>query len=152
MLVIDRSGSMHPHWPGLMQLTPYIEGMGALTRTGLTLFPGSGECEVGGVLEVPMDSDNGEEVLGALSSTAPGGTTPMVEALFLLRASERLQDPGRDNVVIVVADGRPTGTLDPEAEVAAWAELPVPVMRRRGHHRTLTPSAPGSGRAAHRRG
>jgi hypothetical protein len=127
MLVIDRSGSMGPHWASLLQLTPYIEGMGAMTRTGLTLFPGVGECALGGELAVPLAQDNGDAVLGALATTEPDGTTPMVETLQQLRESALLQDPGRDNVVILVADGQPDEGLDPDEEVRAWADLDVPV-------------------------
>lgn len=127
MLVIDRSGSMQPHWGSLLHLTPYIEGMGALTHTGLTLFPGGGACTQTGELVVPLGEDNGDAVLDAIERSETGGTTPMVETLTQLRTSEMLQDPGRDNVLILVADGQPTGSADPFYEVGEWAVLPVPV-------------------------
>lgn len=127
MLLVDRSGSMTFRWGGLLQLTPYIEGMGAVTRTGLAVFPGGGDCEETGEVLVPMALASGVDILAALSTTVPEGHTPMVEALQDLRLAGELQDPHRDNAVIVVADGEPNGGRDPDVEMREWASLPEPV-------------------------
>jgi hypothetical protein len=127
MLVIDRSGSMEPHWRSLQALTPYIEGMGSVTNAGLALFPSNGGCGVDDTVAVWPAEDRGDDILDAVSRAWPGGSTPIAAALDAVRGSCTLQDPGRENVLIFVGDGAETCDGDPVAAVEAWADMPVPV-------------------------
>lgn len=109
LLVVDQSGSMQPHWDSLLQLTPYVEAMGDLTRAGLALFPdGVDECSVADSIAVPMAPGTGTEIMTRISAGQPAGGTPMGEVLNHIALRGRLQDPYRENVVVLVSDGEPT--------------------------------------------
>jgi hypothetical protein len=121
MLVVDRSGSMDAgrpsRWEQLLQLVPYLDGVEQASRVGLTLFPapGSGnDCAVGGGIVVPLtDDDDADVTIGeALEENPPDGSTPMAAAIELVAAEGRLQDPYRDNVVVLLSDGEPTCDRD----------------------------------------
>lgn len=119
MLMVDRSGSMDTQvdcdatscptrWETLMGLAPIVEALGASTRAGLTAFPDrNGQCEVEDI-EVPVGEGTSSAILQELSTSAPSGFTPVAETLTLLRREGRLQDPYRDNVLVLLSDGLPT--------------------------------------------
>ena len=129
MIVIDQSSSMQQHWDDLQALTPYIEAMGDLTQPGLALFPTDGDCGVETAIQVQPGPGTADEILSTIARTEPIGRTPLAEVMEHVRLNGRLQDPYRDNVLIVVGDGAPTCADDAAALQAAtrWDALPVPV-------------------------
>jgi len=152
MLVVDRSGSMDSpgscdqepcpsKWEQLLALGGYLEDVKQASRLGLTVFPapyGSDSCGVDGGVLVPLtdNPDVDEWILGKLAALVPAGGTPMAAALDEVRAVGELDDPQRDNVVILLTDGEPNCTCggatecEREAAVEAVARLvndPVPV-------------------------
>lgn len=130
MLVVDRSGSMEEHWGNLLHLTPYIEAMGDLTRTGLAYFPDDGYCGVEDSIEIPIAEGTAGDIMQSINSNHPAGGTPLSQVLDHLREHGRLQDPYRDNVLILVGDGQPTcdGDIASAIDAAAeWAGLEVSV-------------------------
>jgi hypothetical protein len=149
MLVVDRSDSMRQ--PGACAEGPcpskwdqvrgmagvYLDEVASASRLGLTLFPDVGEsCEVGSRPTVLLDDGNhtGPLILDVFARTNPGGSTPLAEAI---RSLDGLDDPGRDNIVVLLTDGEPRCECagnSPECErrevVRAVGELvsrPVPV-------------------------
>ena len=127
LLVVDRSGSMAPHWEDLLALTPYIQGMGAMTRPGLALFPQPAMCLVDDALRIAPGVGTADAILAEIAATWPGGSTPIAGVLDQLRSEGLLQDPDRENVLIFVGDGASTCPGDSVAAVRAWGALPVPV-------------------------
>ena len=109
MLVIDRSGSMEGEWPTLVQLSPLVEQLGAVSNLGASFFPNEfGGCSVDELIEVPVGENNGDDVIFAIENSTPFGHTPMAKALSEVRRQAALRDPYRENVVVLVADGVPT--------------------------------------------
>jgi hypothetical protein len=119
MLLVDRSGSMGEpgacseatcpsKWSQLLSLGPYLEQVEAGARLGLSIFPSHDACGSSAPL-VPISDAPGaaSRILTALSSLRPNGKTPVASAIRALTAGAGLDDPDRDNVVIVLTDGQP---------------------------------------------
>ena len=127
MLVVDRSGSMAPHWESLLQLTPYVEAMGDLTRTGLALFPDQhGSSSVEESISVPVAAGTASEIMDTLAESWAAGRTPMTAVLARIQAHGRLQDPYRENVVVLVSDGAPNCGGSSSSAVSAVTDMVTP--------------------------
>lgn len=122
MLLIDRSGSMREpvsctgglcpsKWQQLVGLGVYLSEAKAHARLGLTMFPSGsgGACDVStSVRLAPSDApDIDEQILSIVQSATPGGRTPLKDALDAVATFGELDDPERDNILIVLTDGAP---------------------------------------------
>lgn len=121
MLLIDRSGSMATptdcgaascpsRWDELLSLGSYLAEAKQLARLGLAVFPGYGQsCGVDANILVPLgDAENIDElILTAAAQSAPGGGTPLAAALDRVVEQGRLDDPQRDNILLIMTDGDP---------------------------------------------
>ena len=139
MLVVDRSGSMlgfsdplcvgascTNKWQELVGLSSYLGDVKDRSRLGLTLFPapGAGVCGARDGTVVPMSEapDADQQVIDALIANPPGGGTPVAVTLDELRYSGTLDDPERDNFIVLLTDGMPScacGPNDPACEKSA---------------------------------
>lgn len=152
MLLVDRSGSMSApggcaagscpsKWQQLLALGGYLADVKQHARLGLTVFPSlEGEaCSVGAGTMVPLsDADDVDaQILDSVARIAPGGRTPIAAALDALTATGALDDPTRDNVIVLLTDGQPNCTCEGDdadcereeaiAAVTRLADRPVPV-------------------------
>ncbi len=129
MLAVDRSRSMADDgkWQSLLAMTPYLEAVEASSNLGLTLYPAESDCDATIAVPVSSDDDADLAIADALSSSSPGGGTPIAAALRLIRQEGGMQDADRDNVVVLVTDGMPSclGDAVEEAEALATAEVPI---------------------------
>lgn len=151
MLLVDRSGSMAERldcgaddcaskWDELLGLDVFLAEGKRLARLGLSFFPAPGTgCQVDGSVMVPLAEDDGVDgrILDAAARTYPGGRTPLAFALDEMRRNGGLDDPDRENILLVMTDGRPNcacaeGQSDCERAqaveaVRALVEAPIPV-------------------------
>jgi hypothetical protein len=138
MLLVDRSGSMNDtgacsgpecdsKWDQLLALGPYLEQIRPHVRMGLAVYPspGYGACGVtNGILEpIAEDPDVARRILDALESTSPGGATPTADALLEMAETGGLDDPDRNNVIVLFTDGRPTCACGGEVECERAAAI-----------------------------
>jgi hypothetical protein len=122
MLLVDRSGSMNEpsvcgqivcpsKWQQLVGLGAYLAEAKQLARLGLAMFPspGIGGCDVRTSVRVPLsdDSDVDVQIMAQVESASPGGKTPVAAALDVIAQSGGLDDPARDNILLVLTDGAP---------------------------------------------
>lgn len=131
-LVVDRSGSMKGgKWAELEALTPMLPLVGARANLGLTFFPalGATQCETEGGTVVPLSEGNraAEEVADFLLGTTPAGATPMADTLDALVGEPALQCPNRDNIVVLLSDGKETCDGHPVSAARRLIEQPEPV-------------------------
>lgn len=122
LLLVDRSGSMAEpsdcgedtcpsKWDQLRGLGVYLEEAKGLARLGLAMFPSpeEGSCSVRSSLRVPLtdDPDVDEQILAEATRVRPGGSTPVAAALDEMGRVGGLDDPERDNILLVLTDGQP---------------------------------------------
>ena len=146
MLLVDRSGSMAEpgacddatcpsKWQQLLALAPYLEDIKSHARLGLSVFPSSGTdgCGVSAGVQVPLsDAPNvDEQILNAVAGLAPDGRTPIASALDEVSFAGGLDDPSRDNVVVLLTDGQPNCACNGDAACEQQAAVEA-VQRLRG--------------------
>jgi hypothetical protein len=138
MLVVDRSGSMtekvcgdsgcFTRWESVMMMATYLGDVEAASNLGMALFsaPTGDSCTVEESIVVPVtDADNADElILSELHNTSPSGGTPTTEMIRHLVGDVGLQDPYRDNVVVLLTDGAPTCKC-PAGQTSCERELAV---------------------------
>ena len=111
MLAIDRSGSMIDKWDQVLALGDLLDQVGSMSTLGLALFPSGllNACGTASSIVVPLGhgSDTAGDILDALLDTRPGGSTPIAGTLDNIRLQGGLDDPSRDNVVVLLSDGVP---------------------------------------------
>jgi von Willebrand factor type A domain len=127
MLTVDASGSMgfNGGWDALMAMTPYLSGVEAASNLGLTLFPGNDECDARVAVPVSSDDDVDDQIMDVLAATTPSGSTPVGAAIDLIATEGHMQDPYRENVVVLLTDGQPScddGPLEAVTDLVAMAE------------------------------
>lgn len=115
MLVVDRSGSMGDpisdgstttKWSDTKTaLTQLVNDYDALLRLGITLYSSDGNCAAGEVTDYAPA--NGKTVLQKLDAKRPGGNTPTARTLTKVLKEGKLDDPTRENYVVLVTDGLP---------------------------------------------
>jgi hypothetical protein len=126
MLVLDRSGSMNDSIGGGSATTKWSDLKSAIqqvvtsydanTRLGVSLFSSDGNCGAGNItLAAPS---NGTTVMGLVNAQGPGGNTPTAATLAKVAQQGMLDDPTRDNVVVLATDGLPNcGDTDVEGKI-----------------------------------
>lgn len=122
LLLIDRSCSMAEpsdcgeascpsKWQELLALSAYLREAKDLARLGAAFFPADGSaCNAGTSLDVPLSEapNVDEQITNAARATRPGGQTPIAAALDAIGNLGVLEDPDRDNILLLLTDGRPT--------------------------------------------
>jgi hypothetical protein len=131
MLILDRSGSMSDpidansltsKWQDLQSamdsvLTQYDPQI----RFGADLFadPNSFDSCAPGPIAVPVGPNHGAMIRSALNGASPGSATPTAATFDLVIQGGMLNDPQRDNYVVVVTDGMPNcGDTDVASRIA----------------------------------
>jgi hypothetical protein len=127
MLLVDRSGSMAEpadcgeascpsKWDQLLALGAYLEEAKQMARLGLAVFPSpdSNGCSVSPSVLVSLSEadDVDERMMAAVQAIPPGGKTPVSAALDEVRRVGGLDDPSRDNILLVMTDGQPNCACD----------------------------------------
>jgi hypothetical protein len=126
MLLVDHSGSMsQPMDPTGGTVTraselkraahDFLASSGARARLGLTAFPTDAICgsPSGTSVALPASDDpdvlrqNAELIEATVQSLEPMGGTPIADALELLAREPSLNDPTRDNFIVLLTDGVP---------------------------------------------
>jgi len=122
ILLVDRSGSMAEpadcgqascpsKWEQLLGLSAYLPEAKELANLGLAVFPSPeyNGCEVAGGLLVPLSGHPNvdDHIMTAIAQVRPGGKTPVASALDELRLSGAINDPDRDNTIVILTDGKP---------------------------------------------
>lgn len=122
MFLVDRSGSMAEpgdcgdstcpsKWQQLLALGSYLGDVKGYARLGMAVFPsayGDGcSAESGVVVPLSDAPDVDERILQAVMTLGPGGRTPIAAALDDLIGRGELDDPLRDNVIVLLTDGQP---------------------------------------------
>jgi len=121
MLVLDRSGSMSDSigggsatskWSDLKTaIQSAVSSYDSQVRLGVSLFSSDGNCGAGNITLAA--ASNGTNVLNQVNASSPGGNTPTAATLAKVAQSGMLNDPTRDNVVVLATDGLPNcGDVD----------------------------------------
>ncbi len=139
MLLVDRSGSMAEpgacseatcpsKWEQLRALGDYLADIKTQARLGLSFFPSSEDgsgCSVASGVVVPLSDapDVDQSILGSVALTSPGGGTPIAAALDELEQNGGLDDPDRDNIVVLLTDGMPNCACEGDMECERAAAI-----------------------------
>lgn len=115
MLVLDRSGSMGDSigggsatskWTDLKNaISGLVQSYDSQVRLGVSLFSSDGNCAPGQI--TPYAANNGSTVMSKINGDSPGGNTPTAATLQAVLTSGLLNDPTRENVVVLATDGLP---------------------------------------------
>lgn len=131
LLLVDRSGSMAEpgacttspcpsKWQQLLALGGYLNDVKTRARLGLGVFPApeDRDCGVSSELLVPISqaANIDQQILNAVADLGPGGRTPIAAALAAVGQSGALDDPARDNVVVLLTDGMPNCACESDSE------------------------------------
>jgi len=137
LIVLDRSLSMTEDLDGVLGGTPskweiataaideVTVAFSEQIRFGLMMFPGASEecglddpCDAGGVFIDPAP-ETAEAISTQIDfSGACALGTPIGETITALNGYQGLQDPDRDNFVLMLTDGQPMECTDHDLEVA----------------------------------
>jgi hypothetical protein len=119
LLVLDRSGSMSEpinagsttsKWDDLKAaLTSVIGSYDSQLQLGASLFADSSSTNscAPGKIDVATGAAHGAQVLAQVNASSPGSNTPTAATLDSVIANGKLNDPTRDNVVVLATDGEP---------------------------------------------
>ena len=119
LLVLDRSGSMQEpidatsstsKWDDLKAaLTSVIGTYDSQLQLGASLFAdaSSGNSCAPGKIDVATGAMHGAQILTQINASSPGSNTPTASTLDNVIANGKLNDPTRDNVVVLATDGEP---------------------------------------------
>ncbi len=149
LIVLDRSGSMmfppgiDPTQPtkwNMMKdaLRTVLQARERNIRFGLLMFPSDDDCGVDPGLDVGIDINHADEIITALNSTSPVGSTPAHFALQEALESYRglsVNEAGR--YVLFATDGVPNCGGDPptdEVETQAETLAGVEALAQEGIH------------------
>jgi hypothetical protein len=164
MLLIDRSGSMAEpsacgmpscpsKWEELLGLGAYLAEAKSLARLGLAMFPSPEEngCGVTTSLRVPLSEapDVDEQILRETMRVSPGGRTPVALAIDEMARVAGLDDPGRNNVLLVLTDGKPNCVCAADEPVCERDAAVAAVTRMRSRPVAVDIDIIGFGESAH---
>jgi len=141
LLSVDKSSSMLGALPGggskwqaaTTAVASVVEGFADRIDFGLQVFPFPDRCEPGRVT-IDVGANVPATIVEGLGTPPPNGGnyTPMAQTLETLLGYERLQDPARDNHLILVTDGwqwcspyDPTTRFTPVPAVTALREAGI---------------------------
>ncbi len=118
LLLLDRSGSMTPHWQdATASVNSIVTAFAVQHAFGLMLFP-DGACSVTKI-EVPIGYGKQTAIANEMAATTPDGMTPLSEALELAKGHFRSLSSGRPQATVVITDGVETcAAADAPARVA----------------------------------
>lgn len=124
MLLVDKSGSMNEqvgnsgtrmdHLRSAM--TTFLNSSGTVARMGMAAYPIDAECSPPTSVSIELNSSNDDEqslqqtagnIRDAINSLVPSGGTPTGLSLRMLGNYPPLQNPDRDDFVLLLTDGLP---------------------------------------------
>lgn len=134
LIMLDRSSSMRDKIGGSTKWEIAVNAIenllvqfGDQVRFGLMLYPMRTSCGVGEIL-VDVGPGTANDILAALDSNAPGGSTPIGNSLAQALNYTPFRDASRENFVLLVTDGEETCGGDSRA-VAAQLFSRTPSVR-----------------------
>jgi hypothetical protein len=122
MLILDRSGSMNDSIDGFSNTSKWDDLHTAMTsvlgqydaqiRFGADLFsdPNGQDSCAPGPIAVPVGPNHGAMIQAAMNATMPGNNTPTAATFDQVIQNGMLNDPTRDNFVVIATDGLPNCT------------------------------------------
>lgn len=126
-IILDRSGSTSTPGPGGSRASVADEAvkrlankLGGQLPLGMSVFPGSG-CDVH--TTIPPSSSSAADILRTLSSTTPGGSSPVGTAVRASAMLAALRDPTRMQYQILITDGNPSCAMTIDTQAGTEAEL-----------------------------
>lgn len=165
MFLVDRSTSMAApgecasgddcgtKWEQMLALGPYLDVVQGRARFGLSVFPSpnvvNDSCGVADGLMVPLSDapDIAQQIMQALQSLGPNGRTPIAAALDEA-STVGLDDPTRDNVLVLLTDGQPNCACTEGDSVCEHDEAVAAVQRLAGAEVPITVDIIGFGASA----
>jgi MYXO-CTERM domain-containing protein len=126
LILFDRSGSMQePLGPSQTKWNVAVAAVTDLTKSfqsqmafGLMFFPQDWSCGVGNV-NVNPTVGNSASIASALQAQAPGGSTPIADALWVAHGYLMAHNSGKPQYVVLITDGMETCYGNPVADAAA---------------------------------
>jgi len=129
LILLDKSGSMDDRvgsatkWRiAIRALERLLADYGDRIRFGLVLYPDGGGCDPGQIL-VDVGPDNASEILAVLDDHVPNGSTPIGASVEAVAGHPLIQDPSRNNYVLLLTDGEERCGGNGAAAVAALRAL-----------------------------
>ncbi len=133
MMLIDKSGSMNDGENSMQPVSgtnprkmdtlksvmgTFLSSQGRVARMGMTIYPKGTQCDASGANEVmnaiavPSDSDADLQAQASAINTnvqglVPGGGTPTALSLQFVGSLPELNDPQREDFVLLLTDGLP---------------------------------------------
>jgi hypothetical protein len=126
MLVLDRSGSMGgaissgsatTKWNDLKAaLQTLVTNYDSKIRLGAAIYSSDGNCATNELHA--LAPSNGTNILAKVNANGPAGNTPTAGTLAKVIAQGALNDPTRENVVVLATDGIPNcGDVDVNGKI-----------------------------------
>lgn len=129
LILLDKSGSMDDRvgsetkWSiAIRALERLLADYGDRIRFGLVLYPDGRGCDPGRIL-VDVGADNASAILAALDDHSPNGSTPIGASVEAVIGHPSIQDPSRNNFVLLLTDGEERCGGNGAAAVAALRAL-----------------------------
>jgi hypothetical protein len=109
LLVVDKSGSMGPHWGTVQASIETLVAQNPTVRFGLLSFPTGGwSCDVANALQVEFVQDNAMAFTNWFNTNNPSGATPMAMAMQATVGNAHDWFSGFGGAIIVLSDGQDT--------------------------------------------
>jgi hypothetical protein len=122
MLLVDRSGSMIPHWESLRASVKSVIADNPAAAFGLMAFPSDGACASPTFPSLPLNYQSQLEIDTWFDDNQPNGATPLA---YSVRAAAIVAESiwgGYGGALVVLSDGADTcsGGGDPVDMLSTW--------------------------------
>lgn len=130
MLLVDRSGSMVPHWPAVRASVKSVIAQNPQAAFGIMAFPADGGCGAPNYPSLPLNYQDEETIDAWFDATMPNGATPLA---YSMRGTALVAESiwgASGGALVVLSDGEDTcvpggGPTQDDAVtlISSWARV-----------------------------